>query len=86
MRVRLFFIGLLLSIMNSCLSNNSIPTNIHFDDSIVVDNNYRIVAYFDAQGCASCRIKELSRWKWLMKNASKDSLPVSFIYILNADS
>lgn len=48
----------------------------------------KIVVYYNAEGCRSCRMKQLSNWKDLLKDLDalkmKDSLDVELVFIVHA--
>lgn len=58
------------------------------DTSIKPVNGLKIVAYYDSEGCASCKLKELQNWKPLIKEIkSPDNagLAIDIIFIMNPE-
>lgn len=58
------------------------------DTALSIRSIPKIVVYYNAEGCRSCRMKQLSNWKELLndfeKLKKKDSLNVEFIFIVRA--
>lgn len=55
------------------------------DTIIELKNKPKLITYYNAEGCFSCRMKELQSWKILIEEIRDKSLEVDFIAIFKVD-